>query len=65
MTVQELSPEGELEFSVPAGIRIRGLGKAKHSFELSFRAEYGLRELTYPLFGPQPGADLYPAGPAR
>ena len=55
VTVQELSPEGELEFSVPAGIRIRRPVTAKHSFELSFRAEYGLRELTYPLFEPQPG----------
>ena len=41
VTVQELSPEGELGFSVPAGLRIRGgVGRpeaAKQSFELYFR----------------------------
>ena len=58
MTVQGLSPEGGLDFNVPAGLRIRGgAGRpdaAKQSFELHFRAEYGAQELAYPLFGPQP-----------
>ncbi len=57
--VEWLSPEGALGFSVPAGLRIRGsedrTEAAKQSLELYFRAEYGSRELTYPLFGPQPG----------
>ena len=59
VTVQGLSPEGEPEFSVGAGLRIRGEEgqpvAAKRSFELYFRAEYGPRELAYPLFGLQPG----------
>ena len=58
VTVQGLSPEGELGFSVAAGLRIRGgAGRpatAKQSFELYFRPEYGPRELAYPLFGPEP-----------
>ena len=57
--VQGLSPGGKLDFSVAAGLRIRGgAGRpatVKHSFELSFREEYGPRELAYPLFGSQPG----------
>ncbi len=59
VTVEWLSPEGELGFSAPAGFRIRGRGDhteaAKQSFELYFREEYGARELAYPLLGPQPG----------
>ena len=59
VTVEWLSPEGALGFNAPAGLRIRGgedrTEAAKQSFELYFRAEYGPRELAYPLFGPQPG----------
>ena len=59
VTVEWLSPEGELGFGVPAGLRIHGdegrTDAAKRSFELYFRAEYGPRELAYPLFGTQPG----------
>ena len=59
VTVQGLSPEGELDFSVGAGLRVRGEEgqpeAAKRSFELYFRTEYGPRELAYPLFGLQPG----------
>ena len=58
VTVQGLSPEGELDFSVGAGLRIRGeegrTEAAKQSFELYFRAEYRPPELAYPLFGPAP-----------
>ena len=44
------------EFSVPAGIRIRGAGSrkstfAKHALRLFFRGEYGKSSLDFPLFG--------------
>ena len=58
VTVEWLSPEGELGFSVGAGLRIHGYssrGPAKKSFRLYFRGEYGPRELAYPLFGPAAG----------
>ncbi len=59
VTVQGLSPEGELDFSVGAGLRVRGgegqPAAAKLSFELYFGGEHGPRELAYPLFGLQPG----------
>ena len=53
--VEWLSPEGNLGFSVGAGLRIHGRGGRiyadKQSFRLYFRGEYGPRELAYPLFG--------------
>ena len=58
VTVEWLSPEGAVGFSVGAGLRIHGGGSrftAKKSFRLYFRGEYGTRELAYPLFGPGPG----------
>ena len=59
VTVQGLSPEGEVGFSVGAGLRIHGAvsreNSAKQSFRLYFRGEYGPRELAYPLFGAEPG----------
>ncbi len=59
MTVEWLSPAGEVAFSVGAGLRIHGGGsrtdEAKQSFRLYFRGEYGPRELEYPLFGTEPG----------
>ena len=59
VTVEWLSPEGEVDFRVGAGLRIHGnmsrLHHAKQSFRLYFRGEYGPRELAYPLFGPEPG----------
>ena len=58
VVVQGLSPEGEVDFSVGAGLRIHGGSSrrsAKQSFRLYFRGEYGPRELVYPLFGLQPG----------
>ena len=58
VTVEWLSPEGEVDFSVGAGLRIHGRSgrlMAKKSFRLYFRGEYGPRELEYPLFGPEPG----------
>lgn len=57
VTVEWLSPEGELGFSVGAGLRIHGgIGRstAKQSFRLYFRGEYGPRALEYPLFGVVP-----------
>ena len=58
VTVEWLSPEGEVGFSVGAGLRIHGnTGRRlpKQSFRLYFRGAYGPRELAYPLFGPEPG----------
>ena len=59
VTVEWLSPEGTLGFSVGAGLRIHGAGTRtltdKRSFRLYFRGEYGPRELAYPLFGAEPG----------
>ena len=59
VVVQGLSPEGEVGFSVAAGLRIHGNvsreNSAKQSFRLYFRGEYGPRELAYPLFGAEPG----------
>ena len=57
--VEWLSPGGEPDFSVGAGLRIHGAAgrrlMAKKSFRLYFRGEYGPRELAYPLFGVEPG----------
>ena len=58
VTVEWLSLEGEVGFNVGAGLRIHGnwgREKAKQSFRLYFRGEYGPRELAYPLFGAEPG----------
>ena len=59
VTVEWLSPEGRLDFSVGAGVRIHGGGSrresTKQSFRLYFRGEYGPRELAHPLFGKEPG----------
>ena len=62
VTVEWLSPEGDVDFNVDfnvgAGLRIHGGSsrrRAKQSFRLYFRAEYGPRELEYPLFGPELG----------
>ncbi len=58
VTVEWLSPKGELGFSVGAGLRIHGnisRRTSKQSFRLYFRGEYGPRELAYPLFGTAPG----------
>ena len=58
VTVELLSPEGEPDFSVGAGLRIHGGGSRltpKKSFRLYFRGDYGPRELAYPLFGAAPG----------
>ncbi len=58
VTMEWLSAEGELGFSVGAGLRIHGNSsrrRAKQSFRLYFRGEYGPRELEYPLFGAAPG----------
>ena len=58
VTVEWLSPEGKLGFSVGAGLRIHGnisRTTTKKAFRLYFRGEYGPRELAYPLFGAEPG----------
>ena len=58
VTMEWLSPEGEVGFSVGAGLRIHGSwsrGFPKKSFRLYFRGQYGPRELAYPLFGPEAG----------
>ena len=58
VTVEWLSPEGKLGFSVGAGLRIHGnisRTTTKKAFRLYFRGGYGPRELAYPLFGAEPG----------
>ena len=71
VTVEWLSPEGELGFSVSAGLRIHGGGSrresTKQSLRLYFRGEYGPRELAYPLFGAEPvtGQSRTTPGPIR
>ena len=59
VTVEWLSPEEAVGFSVGAGLRIHGNtsreNSAKQSFRLYFRGEYGPRELAFPLFGKEPG----------
>ena len=70
VTVQGLSPEGAVGFSVAAGLRIHGnisRNTPKQSFRLYFRGEYGPRELEYPLFGPEPvtGQSRTTPGPIR
>ncbi len=60
VTVEWLSPDGELDFSVGAGLRLHGGGSRRHadgkqSFRLYFRGAYGPRELAYPLFGTEAG----------
>ncbi len=62
--VEQINPmDHEDEFSVSAGLRIRGAvsrgsGFAKHSFRLFFRSEYGMGTLKHPLFGDE-GADEF------
>ncbi len=70
VTVQGLSPEGGVGFSVAAGLRIHGnisRNTPKQSFRLYFRGEYGPRVLEYPLFGPEPvtGQSRTTPGPIR
>ena len=71
VTVEWLSPEGELGFSVKAGLRIHGnisrLRVSKRSFRLYFRGDYGPTELAYPLFGVEPvtGQSRTTPGPIR
>ena len=55
--VEQINPMDPAdEFTVPAGLRIRGAfsrgaGHPKHSFRLFFRSEYGMGTLEHPLFG--------------
>ena len=59
VTVEWLSPEEAVGFSVETGLRIHGNASrensAKQSFRLYFRGEYGPRELAFSLFGKEPG----------
>ena len=57
VTMQWLSPEGEMDFSVGAGLRIHGGTSrrlVKQSFRLYFREEYRPTQLAYPWFGAVP-----------
>ena len=63
MMLEQINPNGDAGFSVPAGIRIRGAASrgadhAKHSFRFFFRGEYGMGSLKYPLFGDE-GTDEF------
>ena len=60
VTAEWLSSEGEVGFSMRAGLRLHGGGSRRHadgkqSFRLYFRGEYGPQELAYALFGAGPG----------
>ena len=62
--VEQISPTNTAnEFSIPAGLRIRGAYSRgaqypKHSFRLFFRSSYGASKLAHPLFGDE-GADEF------
>lgn len=62
--VEQISPTNTAnEFSVPAGLRIRGAFSRdskypKHSFRLFFRSTYGMSKLSHALFG-KDGADSF------
>ena len=63
--VEQIDPVNgpDNEFSVPAGIRIRGAVSRgsefpKHSFRLFFRSDYGMSKLSFPLFGSE-GPDTF------
>ena len=63
MMLEQINPNGDAGFSVPAGIRIRGAAsrgtdRAKHSLRFFFRGEYGMGSLEYPLFGEE-GTDEF------
>jgi len=63
VSVELIYPDGSQGFDVSAGLRIRGgYGRvgdnAKHGLRLFFRAEYGMPELKYPLFGDE-GVDTF------
>ena len=56
-SIELISPTGDTEFQIDAGIRIHGgfgrrpAATAKHSFRLFFKGEYGASKLDYPWFG--------------
>ncbi|MFO7891363.1 MAG: lamin tail domain-containing protein, partial [bacterium] len=57
-----LLEEGEVQFSVPAGIRIHGCSSRKckkKGFRIYFRGDYGLSALHYPLFAQKPDIDRF------
>ena len=63
--IEQINPvDGETdEFTVPAGLKIRGAGSRstdypKHAFHVIFRSEYGMGSLEHPLFGAE-GADSF------
>ena len=59
--INPMVKDGSDDFSVAAGLRIRGAfsrgaDKPKHSFRLFFRSEYGMGTLKHALFGNEAGA---------
>lgn len=62
-SLELIDTNNSVEFSVNAGVRIRGGASRrpenpKHAFRLFFRKEYGPGKLRYPLFGDE-GADEF------
>jgi len=56
VSVEYISPEGQTEFQVDAGVRIHGgagrnPSNPKHSLRLQFKGIYGPTKLDYPMFG--------------
>ena len=62
--VEQINPmEPTDEFTIPAGLRIRGAFSRgavhpKHSFRLFFRSEYGMGTLEHPVFGDEGASEF-------
>ncbi len=62
-SIEMLRPDGEAEFQINCGIRLRGgfsrdPSNPKHAFRFFFRQEYGASKLNFPFFGPT-GAESF------
>ena len=56
-SIEMLRPDGEAEFQINCGVRLRGgfsrsTSNPKHAFRFFFRQEYGASKLNFPFFGP-------------
>src|SRR5690606_10976599 len=62
-SLELIDTDNTVEFSVNAGVRIRGgasrkPSNPKHAFRLFFRKEYGPGKLQYPLFGDEGASEF-------